>query len=624
MTANAGHPRHSERSARALRHNHALVALARRVWSDDCTLQTAIALICQVAAETLEVERVNVWRVDRGGSRLRCVHAYLRSEDRHNPDGFDETLSIDREYGEQLEDVRVIDIADVRADDTVADDDSLQAYFTRHRVQSLLDAPVRSQGELLGVVCHEQVGCARMWTPEDEAFAGSIGDYVAMAYEISRRREAESRLRYIERHDPQTDLPNRDHLLEVAHSALRPMHENDGGLVAVHLQVELPLEALPDGDARQRLLTAVADRLREATGEAATLARVREDAFAVIPHRHLPEVEALALAERCIDLVQAGFDHGGALPQPATVSAGIAFSRDLVAPSADTLLRNAENASLRARQTGFNRCEVFDADRHRGLLERLRTEQALREAFAAGDLVLHYMPEIDLRDGRWRAAEALLRWRTPDGRVVPAGEFIEVAESSGLIVRLGRWVLLEACHAAMRWPARGGVAPMLRVNVSARQFEQAGLITDVQIALTDSGLPPQRLCLELTETLLLRDQQTAGRTLARLRALGVHVALDDFGSGYCSLGYLKHLPIDTLKIDRGFTAGLPGNRADLAIVQAVAQLAHTLGIDVVGEGVETRAQAECLQDCNIFAVQGWLYSPAIDNDALIAGFGGQG
>ena len=624
MTANAGHPRHAERSARALRHNHALVTLARRVWSEDCTLHTAIALICQVAAETLEVERVNVWRVDHDRSRLRCVHAYLRSEDRHNPDGFDETLGIDREYGEQLEDVRVIDIADVRADDTVAADDSLQAYFARHRVQSLLDAPVRSQGELLGVVCHEQVGCARVWTPEDEAFAGSIGDYVAMAYEISRRREAESRLRYIERHDPQTDLPNRDHLLEVAHSALRPMHEHDGGLVAVHLQVELPMETLPDGDARQRLLSSVADRLREATGEAATLARVREDAFAVIPYRHLPEIEALALAERCIDLVQAGFDHGGEAPQPATVSAGIAFSRDLAAPSADTLLRNAENASLRARETGFNRCEVFDADRHRGLLERLRVEQALREAFASGDLLLHYMPEIDLRDGRWRAAEALLRWQRPDGRVVPAGEFIEVAESSGLIVRLGRWVLLEACHAAMRWPARDGVAPMLRVNVSARQFEQAGLVTDVQVALSDSGLPPHRLCLELTETLLLRDQQTAGRTLARLRALGVHVALDDFGSGYCSLGYLKHLPIDTLKIDRGFTAGLPGNRADLAIVQAVAQLARTLGIDVVGEGVETQAQADCLRDCDIFAVQGWLYSPAIDNDALIAGFGGPG
>lgn len=621
MTANVGNPRHAERSARALRHNHALVALARRVWSDDCTLDSAIALICQIAAEALEVERVNVWRTDAERRSIHCIHSYERSGDRHNPPGYDETLSLDGEYADQLEDVRVIDVADVAVTDSPAAADGYRAYFERHDVQSLLDAPIRCAGELLGVVCHEHVGCARVWTPEDQAFAGSIGDYIAAAYEISRRRDAESRLRFIERHDPQTNLPNRDHLLEVAHSALRPMHDHDAGLVVVHLQIELPLEVSVGTDARQRLLTEVAERLHEVLGETATLARVREDAFAVIPHRHLPEIEALTLAERCIDLVQAGFDHGGLAPLPGTVSAGLAFSRDLAAPSADTLLRNAENASLRARQNGFNRCEVFDAERHRDLLERLRTEQALREAFANGGLLLHYMPEIDLRDGRWRSAEALLRWRTDDGRVVPAGEFIEVAEASGLIVRLGRWVLLEACHAAMRWPARDGVAPLLRVNVSARQFEQAGLVGDVQTALADSGLPPQRLCLELTETLLLRDRDSASKTLARLRALGVRVALDDFGTGYCSLGYLKHLPIDTIKIDRSFTAGLPGDRADLAIVRAIVGLAEDLGIDVVGEGVETEAQAECLRACGLQAVQGWLYSPAIDNDALIAGFG---
>lgn len=624
MTASAGSQKHQERGARARRYNHALVALARRVWSEDCSLDSAITLLCQVAAETLEVERVNVWRAHPGDNTLRCIHAYVRSSDRHNPVGYDEILQLDSEYGAQLDDVRVIDIVDASSDSTVTESsDSLRAYLQRHDIHSLLDAPIRSQGELLGVVCHEHIGCARVWTPEDQAFAGSIGDYVAVAYEISRRREAESRLRYLERHDPHTDLPNRDHLLEVAHSALRPIHDNDAGLVVVHLQIELSLEAVPGDDARQTLLASVAGRLRDAIGQSATLARVREDAFAVIPHRHLQEVEALELAERCIEVVQSGFDDGSAESHPAAVSAGIAFSRDLAAPSADTLLRNAENASQRARDQGFNCCEVFDADRHRGLLDRLRTEQALREAFANGNLLLYYMPEIDLRDGRWRSAEALMRWRDDDGRMIPAGEFIEIAEASGLIVRLGRWVLQEACRAAMRWPARDGVAPLLRVNVSARQFEQAGLATDVQNALADSGLPAERLCLELTETMLLRDQDSAAKTLTRLRALGVRVALDDFGSGYCSLNYLKHLPIDTLKIDRGFTAGLPQDRADLAIVRAVAQLAASLGIDVVGEGVETQAQADCLRACGIYAVQGYLYSPAIDNDALIAGFGAQ-
>lgn len=623
MSASARNPKYLERGARARRHNHALVALGRRVWHEDCTFETAIAEICEVAADTLELERVNVWRVEHETRQLRCVHAYLRSADTHNPPGYDECLLLESEYSTQLGEVRVIDIADVGNDGTVsASERMLGDYLRRHDIHSLLDAPVRAEGVLLGVVCHEHVGSARMWTPEDHAFAGSIGDYIAVAYEIARRREVENRLRYLERHDPHTNLPNRDHLLEVAHTALRPLHDNDAGLAVIHLQIDPPAgnEQL-DIDGFHRFLIDCAEHLREMTADTAALARVREDAFAIIPHRHLREVEALELAERCIDLVQT--DAAAPTGYPATVTAGIAFARDLAAPSADALLRNAENASLRARAHGMGRCKVFNASRHRDLLARMRTEQALREAFAAGHLLLYYMPEVDLRDGRWRSAEALLRWRDEDGRVIPAGEFIEAAESSGLIVRLGRWVLLEACNAAMRWPERDGVAPMLRVNVSARQFEETGLAADVDNALAESGLPPERLCLEITETLLLRDPDAAAKTLARVRALGVRVALDDFGTGYCSLGYLKHLPIDTIKIDRGFTAGLPGDRADLAIVKAMVGLARDLGIDVVGEGVETEAQAQCLRECGVIAVQGWLYSPAIDNDALIAGFNGQ-
>lgn len=623
MTASAGSPKQAERCARARRHNHALVALGRRVWHEDSTFETVIAEICEVAAETLGVERVNVWRVDSARQQLRCVHAYVRDSGEHNPPGFDECLLLDSEYGDQLGEVRVVDIADVRNDSTVsASEEALGAYLRRHDIHSLLDAPIRAEGEVLGVVCHEHVGSARMWSPEDYAFAGSIGDYVAVAYEIARRREIENRLRFLERHDPHTNLPNRHHLLEVAHTALRPLHEGDTGLAVIHLQFDPPAghEGI-DVDGFHRFLVDCAEHLRELTADSAALARVREDAFAIIPHRHLREVEALELAERCIDLVQA--DAAGPNGYPATVTAGIAFSRDLAAPSADALLRNAENASIRARANGLGRCKVFNADRHRDLLKRMRLEQSLRDAFAGGRLLLHYMPEVDLRDGHWRSAEALLRWRNDDGRIVPAGEFIEAAESSGLIIRLGRWVLLEACSAATRWPARDGVAPMLRVNVSARQFEEAGLAADVDSALAESGLPPQRLCLEITETLLLRDTDTAAKTLARIRALGVRVALDDFGTGFCSLGYLKRLPIDTIKIDRGFTAGLPQDRADLAIVQALVGLARNLGIDVVGEGVETQAQADCLRACGIHAVQGYLYSPAVDNDTLIAGFAAQ-
>lgn len=606
-----------ERGLRARRHNQALVALARRVWSEDCTLATALSLICETAAETLEVERVNIWRLDHARHALHCVHAFTRSTGQHNPPGFEEVLELGPEYTSALHEVRVLDFSD--ADASAPMSDVLDAYRRRHGICSLLDAPIRSMGDLIGVICHEQVGDQREWLPEDFAFAGSVGDYVALAHEIDRRHEIERRLRFLERHDPQTNLPNRDHLLEVAYSALGKPDDGKHNLVVIHLRLELPEAPALDLLTQQALVTEAAARLRDGIGEVATIARVREGAFAVIPHRQVDEVEAFECAERCVSLLQ------GLAPReelaPIAVSAGIAFSRDLAAPSADTLLRNAEEASLRARDGGLNRCEVFDADRHRGLLERLRTEQALRAAFEAGELEVHYMPEVDLDTGTWRAAEALLRWRRADGRLIAAGEFIEVAEKSGLIVRLGRWVLRQACTDAAAWPLDAdGHAPMVRVNVSLRQFEDPALAGDVEAALQASGLEPSRLCLELTETAMLRDSASVARTLQRLRGLGVRIALDDFGIGYCSLAYLKQLPIDTIKVDRGFVSGLPDVVEDLAIVESLALLARRLGIDVIGEGIETPAQADSLRAIGIHGGQGFLYSRAVPQDEVVAGF----
>ncbi len=608
-----------DRGAWARRHNHALVALARRVWHDDCNLATAMTLICETAADTLDVERVNIWRADAAACTLRCVHAYQHSTGEHNPPGYEEVLDYDSAYGVQLDEVRVIDAADVTRDGTVsASQAALGAYLKKHRICSLLDAPIRSEGELIGVICHEHVDSPRTWTPEDEAFAGSIGDYVAMAHEISRRRDAEHRLRFLERHDPDTALPNRDHLLEVAQLALLPSHAADVGLAAIHLQMDTRGDV--DGQhAETGVLQAVAEHLRANLGETATLARVRDDAFALLPHRHLHETDALNLAEHCIELIRQSAASAGAAH--AGVSVGIAFSRDLAAPSADALLRNAELASQRARRGGHNRCEVFDAEHHRGLLVRMRTEQALRDAFAQQRMHVYYQPEVDLNDGRWSAAEALLRWQDDDGALRTAGDFIDVAEASGLIVPVGRWVLEEACRAATRWPRCNGAAPLVRVNVSARQFEQAGLVADVANALSASGLEPSRLCLELTETALLRDQASAADILQRLRALGLGIALDDFGTGFSSLAYLKDLPIDALKLDQRFIAGLPHDRYDAAIVQAVATLARQTGLDVVAEGVETEQQAQALRDCGVVHAQGFLYARALPSDELVARFG---
>src|SRR5690606_33517968 len=392
---------------------------------------------------------------------------------------------------------------------------------------SLLDAPVRSAGELLGVICHEHVGPARVWSPEDQAFAGSIGDYVAMAFEIDRRRRLEGRVRHLELFDPHTNLPNRDHLAQRVHAALRPMAEAGGGPVVIHLH----LDASPhEGDAGHEVLVAAAARLLDELEGRATLARVRGNAFAVLPHRAMHEAEALALAERCIDLLQAQLDASGTA---TIVTAGIAFARDLSSPSADNLLRNAETASLSARSSRLHRCEVFNPGQHRDLVARLRAERALRKAFEDGGLRAQSRPGVALAGGRWAAAGGWLRWCAGHGGYRPACEFIDISEGCGLILPIGRWMLGEACRQALDWPAPdGGRAPRLRVNLSARQFAQPGLVDDIRDALAASGLPAGRLCVELTESALLPDIDLAVRTLSRLRELGVCIALDDFGTGY--------------------------------------------------------------------------------------------
>lgn len=603
------------------RYTRALVSLTRAVWREGCTLANALGVICETAADALHVPRVNVWQYDAEQRVLRCLHDYDRATGRHLVDAAElETLTLaDSDYIASLEVVRAIDAGDVEADPSTARSvGALRDYLQRHHIRSLLDAPVLTEGRLVGVICHEQVDAKRAWDDEDVAFAGSMGDYVAMAIEIQRRREAEQALSHLRLHDAATDLPNRDYLVELLGIRLQaPAPEGEDAGV-VHLQVYLPYAAALSAGAHtfDDSMAAVANELRQALGEGCNVARARADAFAVMSRFPQRERDIVALAERCVDVVRRlsaslGIEIGAA--------AGVAFARDLVARDARTLLRNAELASAHARGGGRYRFDVFDIDHHRELFARLHLEQALREALAQGHFRVLYQPEVALQGGAWVGAEALLRWQR-DGALVAAGEFIEAAESSGLILPLGRWVLAHACREARAWRASSD-GPVLRVNVSALQFDTASLVDDVADALEDSGLPPHRLCLEVTETTLLRDVVQAAATMHRLKSLGVRLAIDDFGTGYSTFAYLKRFPVDVLKIDRSFVAGLPDDRLDAAVVRAIAGLARDIEVDLVAEGVETHAQADALLAAGVRHAQGWLYAPALEPDELRARFG---
>ncbi len=616
MQAHAGARPEDAGSNRSARYTRALTALTRRIWHDDCTLDAALAGICATAAAALDVPRVNVWRYDAAEDRLVCLHAHSTGQDGPEPISELETLDLEGEYGTLLGEVRVIEAVDVRTHPGMSDS-GLAAYFLRHGIFSLLDAPVRMQGHLVGVICHEQTDCPRPWAPEELTFAGSMGDFVSMALEIQRRRDAEQQLEHLRLHDTGTDLPNRQYFLELLQLRLRAPRASGRVVAVLHVRIELPYVTTQssDGPTVEDAMAAVADSLRQRVGAECSIARVRANGFALLPQRQSSEHDAIEMGERCVDVVRELAPFAERVEIGAGV--GVAFVNGADESDARGLLRRAEQAADRAASRGRYQFEIFDIEHHRGLLERLQLEQALRNALANEEFEVHYQPEVDSRTGAWCAAEALLRWRR-DGRVVAAGEFIAVAEGCSLILPLGRWVLARACRDAMSWPIGADGQPLtLRVNVSARQLDDPGLVAKVAESLDRSGLPASRLCLEITETTLMREHTDVIAVMHQLKALGLTLAIDDFGTGYSSLSYLKRFPVDVLKIDRSFIEGLPELRIDAAIVAAVATLAHAIGIDVVGEGVETVAQQEALVRLGVTHLQGWLYAPALAQDDFL-------
>ena len=600
------------------RFTRALMRLTRAVWHPECTFDLAMGLICESAAAALWVDRVNVWHYDRDAHQLRCIHAYSARDGIHQIVGDMETLSLEGDdYMEGFEDVRAVDASDVETQaDAASSRSALHQYLRRHGIHALLDAPVFVEGELLGVICHESTAGSRAWTKEEITFAGSMGDYVAMAHEIVRRRRAETEIEHLLLHDAGTGLPNREYMVEVVAQRLLVADASGEALAVVHVKVApssgvaLPVSA-PTVD---EIMVEIASELRRHAAIDVGLARVRADGFAFVLARSTDEAGAVRFAERCLATVQSMHWPQVEISLGATV--GIAFSEPEAIADARVLLRQAEAAADHARGRDRFGYEVFDIDHHDALVARLQFERTLHDALENEAFEVHYQPEYDAQQQQWLAAEALLRWRDGD-HLVAAGAFIEVVESCGLILPLGRWVLHRACQDAAQWPRTvTGMQPTLRVNVSARQFDDDALLADVATALADSGLQPDRLCLEVTETTIMRDMAHTVAVLQQLKATGVRVAIDDFGTGHASLAYFKRFPVDVLKIDRSFVEGVPGSAVETAVVGAVVGLANALGIEVVAEGVERIEQQHALQAIGVRRMQGWLFAKAMDQASI--------
>lgn len=450
--------------------------------------------------------------------------------------------------------------------------------------------------------------------------SGRVTHYVAVKEDATLRKLFEQRLLHELNHDPLTGLPNRslamDRLSQAVKRAAR--ERNQVGLLFVDLDSFKRVNDALGHEVGDGIILETSRRLQESVRQVDTVARYGGDEFLVI----LPDLRQPVDAERVIQKIQAAcrtpFDVQGA-PIFLTTSIGITtYPSDGEDPF--VLLRNADAAMHAAKQAGRDTHRFFLPDINEKAIRQMQVERALRLAIERDELELHFQPLIEAAGGKVSGAEALLRWHSRDLGFMPPGQFIPLAEETGLIVPIGEWVLRQACRQGTIWHERKKGAFRMAVNVSPRQFREANFTAMVEDALRESGFPGESLEIEVTESLLMGNAPHVLAVLNRLRAMGIRLSIDDFGTGFSSLSYLRRYPFQTLKIDRSFIDSLDTDVDDRSLVAAILAMARSLGLEVVAEGVENKDQIEFLRNAGCPLVQGYFFSrplPPPQFEALI-------
>ena len=441
-------------------------------------------------------------------------------------------------------------------------------------------------------------------------------DYrVVLVRDITARKEAQERETFLALHDTLTQLPNRRFLMEQLGKVLSMARRRKFMVAVLFINLD-HFKTVNDSlghHAGDQLLCDVAERLRQSVRDIDLVARLSGDEFvAVLTDIHTPD-DAAMVADKLIETMRSAFTVG---QLPLTMSPSIGIS---LFPGDDTtvqgLLRCADTAMYHAKDSGRGNRQFYQPGMDVHATDVLQQERQLREAIASNAFVLHYQPQICLADGSLKGFEALVRWRHPERGLVGPDEFITFSESRGLITPIGRWVMHEACRQLKAWQDEGLAMVPVAVNLSALEFRQRDVASEIAAVLHATGLEPRFLEIELTESVLMHHTGQVLETLNAIKALGVGVTIDDFGTGYSSLAYLKRYPIDKLKIDRSFVMDTPQSADDVAIVTAIIQMGHSLQLKTVAECVETAEQKELLHRLGCDLVQGFLVSAPMDAQA---------
>ena len=445
--------------------------------------------------------------------------------------------------------------------------------------------------------------------------AGRVTHYVGVMNDVTEAKDYEQALAHQASYDGLTDLANRNLLQDRVVQAIAQARRNAGAVATVFLDVD-NFKLVNDSfghSVGDDMLRVLAKRLRSTVRESDTVARVGGDEFVLVLSGKAPgqafEADITALMDKLLTRVARPIMLGEREVRP-TCSIGVAvFPQD--GEDAGTLLRNADAAMYRAKELGRNRFQFFTADVHERIRRRMELETSLRLALEREEFELYYQPQVGIRAGGVIGVEALLRWHHPEKGLVHPGQFIGFAEETGLIVPIGRWVLEQACRQNKAWQDEGLPRIPIAVNMSARQCEQPDVHEVVAGALGRSGLEPEFLELEITESISMADPEQSVPLMRRLKKIGVALSLDDFGTGFSNLTYLRRFPVDRLKIDLSFVREIASDPGSLAISEAIITMSHSLNLQVVAEGVETQGQLQLLDERHCDFMQGYLFSPPL-------------
>jgi diguanylate cyclase (GGDEF)-like protein len=571
--------------------------------------QEVLNWVCQVLAEFLVADVALIRRNDlpRGLSILEAEWP-LRT-DTPDPDPL----------GEVSFDVDPIFMAmrDLRAPYLTGVDDVTDEYKDRTK---LADQPTPASGAavplLLGDSTWGILGFLHFnlhdWVPAE---VNALQAVASMLVQLQARIEAEERTQYNANHDDLTGLPNRRALVRELKERLDARREM--AVMVIDLdRFKIMNDYLGHGSG-DRLLIAIADRIRTSIRANDFAARLGGDEFVFIVDKAKSEMEALATAYRMLDVISQPVEIFGQQVSH-TASIGIALAEPGEQSGLD-LLGWADVAMYAAKDRGRNRAVVFDHELRQEVNERSRTELMLREAIDMGGLRLHFQPEVDLRTGQVLAVEALVRWEHPTRGLLAASEFIKVAEDTGLITEIGRWVFSEACRQLRIWRKQFRNLPLIvRINMSPAEFKMDDLVEFVKRCLLENKVPGNRVCIEITEHAVVDEPDRIAQILKGFQALGVEVALDDFGTGFASMTHLKELPVNLLKLDMSFVRGITSDNYDRAIADSIIRLGNALNLDVIAEGIESSDIVEKLLDLGCHRGQGYLINPPVAASELTA------